>query len=184
MTPADLLHLPDGERHLELIDGRVRDRVKGMAAALTAGHLLAAVSEHADRRGHRVFGWSLGYDCFPDDPNAVRRASVTVITADRMPADLIDADPAFLPVPPDFVADAVGPTATPADEAADAAAWLAAGARHVWMADTVRRCVRSYAIDGAVTLHATDDTLTADDILPGFAVPVAALFRKPGDPPA
>ena len=128
LTPADLLRMPDGERHLELIGNRVRLREKGARASYVGGQVQFALHNHARPRGHWVFGWSMGYNCFPYDPNEVRHASVTIVTAGRMPPEMADEDPAFLTIAPDLVADSVPPTYPRADEIADADAWLAAGA--------------------------------------------------------
>lgn len=182
LTPADLLRMPDGERHLELIGNRVRLREKGARSSYVSGQVQFAVHDYAHDRGHWAFGWSLGYNCFPHDPNEVRHASVTLVTATRMPPELRDTDSAFMPIPPDFVADSVPSTYPRADEAADADAWLSAGARVFWAVDAADRCVRVYHPGGAVVVHGPDDTLTAPDVLPGFSCPVAAFFDIPPGP--
>jgi hypothetical protein len=101
----------DGERHLELIGGRVRERFKSMAAAYVSGQVLFRLHQLADETGGVALGWSLGYVCFPE-PNDVRRVSVTYLSAERIPPGLFDTDHAFMPIAPDLAADtrAMGPT--------------------------------------------------------------------------
>lgn len=56
-------------------------------------------------------------------------------------------------------------------------AYLAAGVPLVWVLDPHRRTVTAYRPGGAdPELFGTGRELTADPVLPGFRVPVAALF--------
>jgi Uma2 family endonuclease len=56
------------------------------------------------------------------------------------------------------------------------AAYLAAGARAVWVADGERRAVFIHRPGREPVELRPGDTLTADDLIPGFAVPIADLF--------
>jgi Uma2 family endonuclease len=182
VTPDDLLRMPDGERQLELIGGRVRQRDKSMMAAYIGGQLSFRLHEFAERNSDWVLGWSLGYHCFPAAPNDVRRVSVTYTACQRIPVELFQKDQPFMTIVPDLAADTRAMDATDADVAADAEAWLSAGCRVFWDIDVDEQTVRIHRPNGVTQVLQAADTLTAPDLLPGFAVPVADLFRLPGEP--
>ena len=58
--------------------------------------------------------------------------------------------------------------------------WLAAGVLAVWIVYPETRTVHAHQAAGGFAFLRESDTLTAPDLLPGFAVPVADLFRLPG----
>jgi hypothetical protein len=182
LTPADLLKLPDGERHLELIRGVVRTRHKGTQASYVTGQLLDPLMQYADLHGHWVFSWSLGYNCFCNEPNTVRHTSATLITTPRFSVEQLQRDEPFCDVPPDLVVEVFGmdDTATALDDAFRS--WFQAGTRLIWLIDPRSRTVASHRRDGTIVMQDSSDTLTAPDLLPGFSVPVADLFRLPGEP--
>ena len=60
---------------------------------------------------------------------------------------------------------------------AQVADYLAAGTIVVWVADPVVRTVRVYRDLLAPVTLTVADTLTADDLLPGFRLPVRDVFE-------
>ena len=56
--------------------------------------------------------------------------------------------------------------------------WQTAGAKLVWVIDPDPKIVFCHAPTGVV-IRRESDTHTGDPVLPGFAVPVADLFRLP-----
>jgi Uma2 family endonuclease len=56
--------------------------------------------------------------------------------------------------------------------------YLAAGVELVWVADPDARTVTAHRPNQPPQVFAAADTLTADPVIPGFAVPVAELFRS------
>ncbi|MBA4186983.1 MAG: hypothetical protein C0467_03095 [Planctomycetaceae bacterium] len=54
--------------------------------------------------------------------------------------------------------------------------YLAAGVVLVWVADPELRTVTAYRANQPPTVFAATDTLTADPVIPGFAVPIAELL--------
>lgn len=55
-------------------------------------------------------------------------------------------------------------------------AYLAAGVAVVWVADPDARTVTAYRTGRHPLVFGATDTLTADGVIPGFAVPVAELL--------
>ena len=54
--------------------------------------------------------------------------------------------------------------------------YLEAGSRVVWVLDPRRRTVTVYRSRDEIRILGAGEELTADDVLPGFAVPVDEVF--------
>jgi Uma2 family endonuclease len=55
--------------------------------------------------------------------------------------------------------------------------YLDAGSKMVWVVDPEARTITVYRSASQVQVFGMGDTLTAEDVLPGFSTPVAALFE-------
>lgn len=85
-------------------------------------------------------------------------------------------------VAPDLVVEVVGPYDLTHSSLAKVQECFAAGVRQVWLVFSNVEQVYVYTAPATVRILNRADTLTADDVLPGFAVPVADLF-PPAEPP-
>jgi Uma2 family endonuclease len=85
----------------------------------------------------------------------------------------------FLDVAPDLIVEILSP---PTDRSLDTMQklreYFAIGVRLVWVADPEARIVYAYRSLTNVTEFRDTDQLTAEDVLPGFSVPVAELFAE------
>jgi Uma2 family endonuclease len=55
--------------------------------------------------------------------------------------------------------------------------YLRSGVRLVWVLYIPTKNVWAFKMDGTAKLYRSTDTLVGEDVLPGFAVPVAELFE-------
>jgi Uma2 family endonuclease len=141
--------------------------------------------------------WYLGQYVVP------RRLGVVVPSAGFFPAEgpaLIPPDVAYYPgdrLPPEStwdglcqaVPDLVADVRSAVDEVAgewfdeqDAKlvdAYLEAGARLAWVIDALQRTVQIRRPDGSRDQLTFDDSLDGEEVLPGFQLAVADLFRPP-----
>ena len=83
-TPDDLLKMPDGNRY-ELVDGNLVERIVSLWSSYVAGRLHNLLSNHCQKNS---LGWVLpegtSYQCFPDDPERVRRPDTSFIRRERL----------------------------------------------------------------------------------------------------
>jgi Uma2 family endonuclease len=56
------------------------------------------------------------------------------------------------------------------------AEWLNAGSRLVWVVDPERRLTRVCRQDGSEAAVMADETLSGEDVVPGFEVPLADIL--------
>lgn len=109
-------------------------------------------------------------------PDRVRGADVLFITNETFQRRRESL--AYLDVAPELVVEVLSPEDRVVDLNQKLREYFEIGVRLVWVADPKARVVHAYR--SPTEVRGFDDTaqLTADDILPGFEVPVASLFEE------
>ena len=80
-------------------------------------------------------------------------------------------------IPPDLAIEVVSPSDVQSRIAEKALAYLNAGTRLVWVLEPVTKTVTIYRSERDLEMLTRDDTLTGEDVIPGFTCPVAHLFE-------
>lgn len=80
-------------------------------------------------------------------------------------------------VAPDLEIEIVSPTDKHYDVTEKALAYLKAETRLVWIIEPIMKTVMVYRSETDFTLLNYEDTLTGEDVVPGFSCPVAELFE-------
>jgi Uma2 family endonuclease len=174
-TADDLLHKPDGDR-FELVDGQLVEIDMGARSGWVGGKVYRRLDEYAD---HTKSGWAfpseVGIQCFPDDPEKVRRPDAFFVCLGRFPNEEIPEG--FVQLAPDVVAEAVSPNDNYYKVDRKVWEYLEAGVRLVWVINPSMRTVMAYrGPKGDASLFREQDELTGEDVLPGFRCRVAELF--------
>ncbi|MDW8052511.1 MAG: Uma2 family endonuclease [Armatimonadota bacterium] len=135
---------------------------------------LAQFVEAHDRG--EVYGAETGFIIqHPDGTESVLAPDLAFIAKHRLPAQ----DPSgFWRIPPDLVVEIRSESETLRDIQTKAALWLEGGARLVWYIDPFRQAVSVYRADGTTAELGVGDTLSGEGVLPGFELPVQAIFRR------
>ena len=100
------------------------------------------------------------------------KPDVAFVSTDRLPENRRQGSP----VPPDLAVEIVSPTDRQYDVTEKAFAYLKAGTCLVWVIEPVAKTVMVYRSETDFTLLTYADTLTGEDVVEGFACPVAQLF--------
>ena len=103
----------------------------------------------------------------------VVKPDIAFVSTDRLPENREKASP----VPPDLAVEVVSPSDKHYDVTKKALAYLKAGTRLVWVIEPVAKTVMVYRSENDSTVLNYEDTLTGENIVPGFACPVAKLFE-------
>ena len=103
----------------------------------------------------------------------VVKPDVAFVLTDRLPENRTKGSP----IPPDLAVEIVSPTDKHYDVTEKAFAYLKAGTRLVWVIEPVAKTVMVYRSETDFTLLTYEDTLTGEDVVEGFACPVAQLFE-------
>ena len=81
------------------------------------------------------------------------------------------------PIPPDLAIEVVSPTDVQWRIVDKAFAYLNAGTRLVWVLNPRSKTVTVYRSEKDIALLTYEDTLTGEDVVPGFTCPVSQLFE-------
>jgi len=182
ITPDDLLRMPDGGKGFELVNGELKELNVSKESSHIAGEIYLRIKRFCDANQPAwVFPEGTSYRCFADDPGRVRRPDTSLIALARMTAAQYYED-GHCPIVPDLAVEVISPTDVADEVAGKIEEWLAAGVKLLWEVYPNTRTVRAHRPDTPITPFRNADTLTAPDLLPGFACPVADLFRLPGEP--
>lgn len=175
MNAEELLEYQHEPYRQELIDGRLYEMeppgaLHGVVAARAGAVLAAHVSRHDLGE---TFAAETGFH-LRSDPDTVRAPDASFVTRERIDATGIPAG--YWPGAPDLAIEVISPSDRGPQVTAKALDWLAAGARAVVVLDPANRTGEVHRPDSAVEALAAVDTLHLDDVVAGFAVPLADLF--------
>ncbi len=173
-TPDDLLAMPDGVGY-ELVDGKLVERNVSGESSWIAGRIHRRLSEAGEDSG---IGWAFpadnGFQCFDDHPQQVRKPDASIVLKARMP----DGPPrrGFCRVVPDLVVEVVSPNDLAWEIDGKVEEWLQAGVKQVWVVMPRGRSITIHRPGNNPNCLGADDELAAEDIIPGFRVPISDFF--------
>lgn len=108
------------------------------------------------------------------NPDTIRAADVLFISNERYAQKKSQS---YLDVAPELVVEVLSPADSLSEVMQKLREYFSIGVRLVWIADPQAKIVYAYRSTTDVREFTADDELTGDDVLPGFAVKVAALFE-------
>ena len=114
------------------------------------------------------------------DPDTVRGPDV-MLYDDNTTAEEIVSDESYLETPPVLAVEILSPSNRYSQIVKKVNQYLTAGVRLVWVIDPPVREVTAYRPGTEPEFIAPDGELTGGDVLPGLAINVVELFRKPGE---
>ncbi len=148
---------PTGMQH-----GQIASRLNQRLAAYVEIHNLGVV--FTAEAGFRL----------TQHPDTVRAPDVAFIARGRIPAEGVPTG--YWPGAPDLAVEVVSPSDRFDDVIEKVAEYLAAGTRLVWVIQPRTHTVTVYRASGEVRLLRGHEELSGEDVIPGFACPVSALF--------
>ncbi|MDQ2742419.1 MAG: Uma2 family endonuclease [Chloroflexota bacterium] len=177
MTAEELLRLPEDEWRYELVEGRlVRMSPTGWGHGQVVMALLWAVKGFVEKHHlGKVCPAETGFRISPEGgPDTVLAPDLAFVRAGREPAL---GSKGYPHLAPDLVAEVVSPSQGRVEMGAKAQRWLSAGVQLVWIVAPEARTVEVWRAGGLVRIVTVEGELNGEEVLPGFAVAVADLFR-------
>ena len=175
MTADELYHMPDDGFRCELVRGELRKMpfadLTHSETALTIGASLI-MHARANRLG-RAYGADTGFELASDH---VRAPDAAFVRAERAREVIRDA-PGFFPGPPDFAVEVISFDDLYMDVVEKIDDWLAAGTLAVVVVNPRNRTVRIHRPQMDDVTLSEDDVLEIQDVVPGWRMPVATIFR-------
>jgi Uma2 family endonuclease len=176
-TIEDLEALPDDGHVYELIDGElVRRPDMGFRHGVLQTKVARLVAEYAEAHD---LGEVAGADTivvFRRDPDLGLRPDATFVRAERLPTGSDDERP--LQIVPDLVIEVVSPNDLASDVDEKIEKYRRFRVPLIWILWPRRKAVTVYPIGKPPMELAEEDELDGGDVLPGFRVKVADLFRR------
>jgi Uma2 family endonuclease len=106
------------------------------------------------------------------DPDTVRGADVAFWSRERLP----EVPKGYIGVPPDIAVEVVSPEDHFLRVQKKVTHYMTHGVRVLWVVDPEDRSVTVYRPDQGLRILANSDTLSCEDVLPGFSCRVADLL--------
>jgi Uma2 family endonuclease len=179
-TAADLAvlpsDLPSGGVRYELDDGRlISIPPHDDAHAAVASNFIAALVAQGAHRGQGKARGSVGILLWVD-PDRVVGADAAFICSASLPARRTPEG--YLATLPDLVVEVVSRNDTAPQVQRKVEDYLTAGVRIVWVADPRQRTVAVHRRGQPVQVLRENDTLTVEELIPGFALSVSVALAE------
>jgi Uma2 family endonuclease len=176
VTAEDLWRMPDDGYRYDLIKGElIRMTPPGEEHGQVSMDLGGSVWSFVRERDlGRVYAAETGF-LLDEDPDVLMGPDVAFVAKGSLPVTRDRRK--YLRVVPDLAVEIISPTDRLAAVRRKVAIYLEYGARLVWMVNPRRRTVTVFRPDRAEHLLTIKDELDGEDVLPGFRLPVAAIFE-------
>jgi Uma2 family endonuclease len=179
LTVADVAalptELPSGSVDYELDNGRIvvmapPGDVHGSVQLRIGSALLA----QGEQRGLGQAWTEVGIVLWRD-PDRLVGADAAFVARPSLPVRT--SEEGYLETIPELVVEVRSKNDTDAMVARKVSDYLAAGVRVVWLADPARQTIIEHRATAPPRTFSKNETLCADDVVPGFALPIADVFR-------
>lgn len=175
MTADELLHLPDDGGRYELVRGELR-----RMAPSSFAHGRRSIKIGASLEWH-VEANNLGVVCGAEagfwlsrEPDTVRAPDASFVSRERVEA--VGEVAGYWPGAPDLAAEVVSRNDLYTEVEEKVIEWLDAGTRMVVVINPRKRTVTVYRSRTEIAILTEGDTLDGADVVPGWRLPVAAIF--------
>ena len=175
MTAEDLFKMPQGDNRHELIEGILKEMSPaGRKHGKLAIRIGASLDRHVEANGlGEVYAAETGFK-IASDPDTVRAPDAGFVGRARA-IEMGDTE-GFVPGAPDLAIEVVSPSDSFAEVEAKVLDWLAAGARMVVVANSRKKTLTVYRSLTDIKVLTEKDTLSGEDVVPGWNLPVKGLF--------
>ena len=175
MTADELLKMPDDGFRYELVRGELikmspASPFHSECALITGASLI--MHTDANRLG-RTYGSDSGFRLASDH---VRAPDVAFVRAERTREVIRDAR-GYFPGPPDLAIEVISPNDRLTEVNEKVAEWLAAGTLAVVVVNPRNLTVKIHRPQMDDVILNKDDVLEIQDVVPGWRMPVARIFR-------
>jgi Uma2 family endonuclease len=175
--PEEFLALPETVA-FELVDGKLVERNMGIRSSLVAMNVGRLLGNYlAVNPIGIVLGADASLQFFPGKPKQIRRADVSFVRRDRFPNG--EVPDGTLKIAPDLAIEVISPNDLAWEVEEKVTEYRSNGVSLVWVVYPSTRSVHVIRPPGAAIapkILNADDTISGEEILPGFSSRVAEFF--------
>lgn len=176
MTADELFMMPEDNFRYDLIRGELRKMSPpGSEHGSVIARLTVALGHYVEAHDlGEAFGAETGFK-LASNPDTVLAPDLAFVVNDRIPAEGIPV--AYWPGAPDLAVEVLSPGNTRKEMEEKVNEYLAAGTRLVWIVVTKERAIVVHRAGSEPRKLAETDVLDGEDVVPGFRLDIARLFR-------
>jgi Uma2 family endonuclease len=173
LTAKDLADMGEEGEFCELVDGEL---VRMSPSFLPEVRVVRTVQRLLDnfvfpRHLGEIFGPDLGYEL---TPHRVRAPDVSFVSAEKLAT--YGNPQEFAKIAPDLAVEVISPEVKYGYLQRKIRDYFEAGVRLLWIVDPSMQAVTVHHSPVDLRVLTTADTLSGEDVIPGFSCPVAELF--------
>ncbi len=174
ISAEQLFEMP-GHEHFDLAEGELVPRLPhGFEHGCIVGDIAATLREFVRTRKLGVVVVEAGF-CVTRHPDTVHSPDVAFVRAERIPPGSVQA---YFDGAPDLAVEVISPSDRASEVIAKAGDWLRFGCKAVWVIDPETKTVTVYSDRPRTLFLSENDTLTCEELLPGFSLPVSQVFAR------
>jgi Uma2 family endonuclease len=177
MTAEELLRLPRDDKRHELVRGELRTMAPtGWGHARATSVFDRSLGDYVE--SHQLGEVVTGEPGFrlTTDPDTVRAPDVAFVCRERL--DAVGEPRGYWPGAPDLAVEVISPNDLYTEVEEKVAEWLEHGCRLVFVANPRRRTVAVHRAGQPVRILGEDAVLDGEDVVPGWTLPVRALYGQ------
>ena len=175
LTANDLWNMPGHGEGYELVLGELRTMApSGYEHSSVGVDLATALNAFVKSNTLGKFTGADGRYVLRKNPDTVRAPDIGFVRADRLPNGR--ATQKYFPGAPDLAVEIISPHDVYEEVEDKVKEFLEAGTRMVWVINPRRRSVTVFRSDNSITALRTSDTLSGEDVIPGFSLAVSEIF--------
>lgn len=174
---ADEVEAMENAIDYELDHGHLVERNMGFRSEVVGNLVAYCLTGFVKAQGiGYVSASGLALHIYPEEPNHFRKADVSFVRKDRVPAGALLMGSLYMA--PDLVVEVLSPNDKAVEVEEKVAEYLDAGVELVWIVYPETRSVTVRRQDGSSAVFAGDAVITGDHVLPGFECPVREFFPE------
>jgi Uma2 family endonuclease len=176
VTADELLAMPDDGYRYELVKGElIRMSPTGHEHGFILMNLASPLYQYVKTNGLGVVTAADTGFVLERSPDTVLAPDISFLSSSKFSAAGPTAG--FWEGAPDLAVEVTSPSDRPKQVELKAKKWLASGTKLVWVINPKLRNVTVYRAPSNVTILSETDVLKGDDVVPGFQIKVAEIFR-------
>ena len=171
VTLEELLASDDAGR-FEIVDSQLVEVHVSNLSTLVSSKILTRLRAHCEAHGlGEVLDANAYYQCFGEDATRTRKPDVSFLSRERLPPNWLEDR--FFMIPPDLAVEVISTNDTAPEVRIKVEEYLRAGVKLVWEVEPESRTVLIHRHDGTRQMLHDHDTLSGENVVPGFACKVA-----------
>ncbi len=161
------------DRLLELINGKLTEKMPTEEHGVTAGNIVFALRGYVQIHKSGRVGVEVRHR-MPDDQWNSLLPDISYSTARRTMVTQ-----GSVPTMPDLAVEVQSPNDSIKAMREKAAYYLAHGSKLVWLIYPRKQLVEVFYVNGEIDIFHAGETLSGEEVLPDFKLPVAEIFADP-----